>query len=165
MGERSKQLVERSGVTRIFIRDLPEAMVKSWLKHIFLGAVKIIDVYIPRKRSFRLNQRFRFVRYRNKAEGQNPDIRRVYRVVKNNIGVGGSKGISVHQNTPRMEDQGTSTAAAGKETQVCIKVSEVGNEWLFRSAIAKLSPSRSMVYMQNHLKNLGYSVTQTLRYA
>ncbi|KAI8538812.1 hypothetical protein RHMOL_Rhmol09G0132500 [Rhododendron molle] len=101
MGERSKQLVERSGVTRIFIRDLPEAMDKSWLKHIFLGAVKIIDVYIPRKRSFRLNQRFR----------------RVYRVVKNNIGVGGSKGISVHQNTPRMEDQGTSTAAAGKETQ------------------------------------------------
>lgn len=149
-------------------------------------------------RSFRLNQRFGFVRYGNKAEGlkaikmwsttqiqghnmlvklarftntmwvkqgQKPDIRRVYRVVKNNIGAGGSKGISVHQNTPRLEDQGTSAAAAGKETQVCIKVSKVGNEWLFRSAIAKLSPLRSMVYMQDHLKNLGYSVTQTFRYA
>lgn len=36
-----------------------------------------------------------------------------------------------------------------------IKLDEIGNEWLYRSATATLLPSKSMVLIQDHLANLG----------
>lgn len=37
-----------------------------------------------------------------------------------------------------------------------IRVKEVGNEWLSRSAVAKLSPHRSMALVTDYLRSLGY---------
>ncbi|XP_058197926.1 uncharacterized protein LOC131313565 [Rhododendron vialii] len=185
-------LGKKSGATKIFVCDLPEDMDESWLKQIFSGAGKIMDVYIPRKRSFWLHQRFGFVRYGNKEEGlkaikmwntaqiqghrllvrvtrfnntrwnkqgQNAGVRKVYRVVKNkNPRAEEPNRIPNSHNATVMKNQSNRFAAkTGKEAQPCINVSELGNEWLSRSAIAKLSPFRSMVYMQDHLRNLGYS--------
>ncbi|KAG5550142.1 hypothetical protein RHGRI_015184 [Rhododendron griersonianum] len=171
-------------------------MDEVWLKHIFSGAGKIIQVYIPWKRSFRLNQRFGFVRYGNKEDGMKAikmwntaqiqghrllvkEARfnntrwnkqgqkkvgetKVYRVVKNkNPRAEEPKWIPKSQKAPMMENRSNRSAIkSGNGAQPCIKVSEVGNEWLTRSAIAELSPLRSMVYMQDHLRNLGYSDIQ-----
>ncbi|KAG5523977.1 hypothetical protein RHGRI_030844 [Rhododendron griersonianum] len=38
-----------------------------------------------------------------------------------------------------------------------IKAKEVGNEWLHRSAIAKLSSTRPIVLIQDYLRNLGHA--------
>ncbi|KAG5565558.1 hypothetical protein RHGRI_001461 [Rhododendron griersonianum] len=198
MGERGEwgSLGKRSRDTIIFVCHLPEDMDEySWLKQIFSGAGKIMDVYIPRKRSFRLNQRFEFVRYGNKEEGlkaikmwntaqiqghrllvkvarfnntrwnkqgQNAGVRKVYRVVKNkNPRAKEPNRIPNSHNAPVMENRSNRFATkTRKVAQPCINVSEVGNEWLSRSAIAKLSPFRSMIYMQDHLRNLGYSNIQ-----
>lgn len=145
----------------------------------------------------RLNQRFGFVWYGNKAEGlkaikmwnaaqiqghnllvkiarftntkwnkegQKRRVREVYRVVKNNnLGADEAERKSNISNTPVLDNQNDRfVAETGNGSQLSIKVSEVGNEWLSRSAITKLSCLRSMVYMQDHLKNLGF---QTFRYA
>ncbi|KAE9445683.1 hypothetical protein C3L33_22421, partial [Rhododendron williamsianum] len=198
MGERGEwgSLGKRSRDTTIFVCHLPEDMDEySWLKQIFSGAGKIMDVYIPRKRSFRLNQRFEFVRYGNKEEGlkaikmwntaqiqghrllvkvarfnntrwnkqgQNAGVKKVYRVVKNkNPRAKEPNRIPNSHNAPVMENPSNRFATkTRKVAQPCINVSEVGNEWLSRSAIAKLSPFRSMIYMQDHLRNLGYSNIQ-----
>lgn len=37
-------------------------------------------------------------------------------------------------------------------------LNEVGNEWLYKSVIAKLSPVRSMALVQDQLRSLGYAV-------
>ncbi|KAH7845647.1 hypothetical protein Vadar_004348 [Vaccinium darrowii] len=41
-----------------------------------------------------------------------------------------------------------------------IHLKELGNEWLTRSAVAKLSPVRSMVLVQDQLRSLGYADIQ-----
>lgn len=41
-------------------------------------------------------------------------------------------------------------------SKTSIKVKQLGNEWLRRTVIAKLKPYRSMIYVQDHLRNLGY---------
>lgn len=42
-------------------------------------------------------------------------------------------------------------------SKTSIFVTPVGNEWLYRSIIAKLHPSRFLVYVQDRLQYLGYS--------
>lgn len=41
-----------------------------------------------------------------------------------------------------------------------IHLKELGNEWLSRSVIAKLSPVRSMALVQDQLRSLGYADIQ-----
>ncbi|KAG5539457.1 hypothetical protein RHGRI_019859 [Rhododendron griersonianum] len=157
-------------------------MDEVWLKQIFSGAGKITQVYIPWKRSFRLNQRFGFVRFGLKADGMRAikmwntaQIQGHRLLVKearfnntrwNNQGqkkVGESKVYrAVKNKNPRVEETKwiPKSPKAGNGAQPCIKVSEEGNEWLTRSAIAKLSPLRSMVYMEDLLRNFGYSDIQ-----
>ncbi|KAI8526398.1 hypothetical protein RHMOL_Rhmol13G0304200 [Rhododendron molle] len=168
----------------IFVCDLPEDMDEVWLKQIFSGAGKITQAYSPRKRSFRLNQRFGFVRFENKADGlraikmwNTAQIQGHRLLVKearfnntrwNNQGqtkVGESKVYRARMNkNPRDEANRwiPKSPKAGNGAQLCIKVSEEGNEWLTRSAIATLSPLRSMVYMEDRLRNLGYSDIQAV---
>lgn len=40
----------------------------AWLRHLFNSQGKVIDVYIPAKRSLRYNTKFGFVRFKNKEE-------------------------------------------------------------------------------------------------
>ncbi|KAG5534448.1 hypothetical protein RHGRI_022547 [Rhododendron griersonianum] len=83
------------------------------------------------------------------------------RVVKNNLGADEAKRKSNIPNTPVLDNQNNRFVnETGNGSQLSIKVSEVGNEWLSRSAIAKLYRLRSMEYMQDHLKNLDYSDIQ-----
>lgn len=82
-------------------------------------------------------------------------------MVKNNLGADEAKRKSNIPNTPVLDNQNNRFVnETGNGSQLSIKVSEVGNEWLSRSAIAKLYRLRSMVYMQDHLKNLDYSDIQ-----
>ncbi|KAF7154406.1 hypothetical protein RHSIM_Rhsim01G0057700 [Rhododendron simsii] len=98
---------------------------------------------------------------KNNTRAERPKRRKIYRVVKNNnTRAERPKRIPNQQNTLRLVDQINIAGETRKRSQLCINVSEVGNEWLTRSAIAKLSPLRSMAYMQDHLKNLGYSDIQ-----
>ncbi|KAI8553504.1 hypothetical protein RHMOL_Rhmol05G0021000 [Rhododendron molle] len=164
----------------------------NWLKQIFSGAGKILEIYIPWKRSFQLNQRFGFVRYGSKEEGlkaikmwniaqiqrhrllvkvasfnnsrwnkqgQDAGVKKVYRVVRDkNAGPEESNWTPRPKNASVLVNRRNNFAAkTGRGAQPCIDVSEVGNEWLSRSAIATLSPLRNLVITLNN-KNRRYNV-------
>lgn len=45
----------------VYVDNLPKDMDVAWLRHLFNSQGKVIDVYIPAKRSLRYNTKFGFV--------------------------------------------------------------------------------------------------------
>lgn len=169
----------------MFVGNLPKDMDEEWMGQIFSTAGNVIEVFIPKKRSTKQNWRFGFVRYARKEEGLkaihswNATVIRDHKIFVKFARFAcqwSSRGViqNVHESNPRIEahktkiftnyqdmpdgkfvDKGNSIRNFGFG-KPSIRVFEEGNEWLRRSIVAKLYPTRSLVFIQDHLQNLGY---------
>ncbi|KAI8568693.1 hypothetical protein RHMOL_Rhmol02G0220100 [Rhododendron molle] len=52
----------------VYVDNLPKDLDVAWLRHLFNGQGKVIDVYMPAQRSLRYNTKFGSVRFKNKEE-------------------------------------------------------------------------------------------------
>ncbi|GFS42115.1 hypothetical protein Acr_00g0078180 [Actinidia rufa] len=192
-------------VTTLFVENLPDEMDEEWMHQLFSNSGKVIEVFIPKKRSLKQNLRFGFVRLATREEGLiairslnginirdhkilvklatfvgPPDGSRQYSGIH---GIGkrnfkhaesrsrAEKGMINHRDTKNVggwnKDKSGNKASfleilqgkgASKDVSqtVKIKAREVGNGWLLRSAVAKISPNRSLMTIQEHLRSLGH---------
>ncbi|GFZ09150.1 hypothetical protein Acr_20g0009580 [Actinidia rufa] len=159
-------------VTTLFVENLPDEMDEEWMHQLFSNSGKVIEVFIPKKRSSKQNLRFGFVRFATREEGliairalNGEKIRDHKILVKLARFVGSPDGAKQFSNGlhglrkmnfphTRKIDQGLKRDDKSEGHQKCKR--EVGNGWLLRSAVAKISPCRSLMTIHEHLRSLGH---------
>ncbi|KAH7865562.1 hypothetical protein Vadar_008272 [Vaccinium darrowii] len=158
----------------LFIGNLPEDMDAEWLFQLFTPAGKVVDTFIPYKRSYFDNARYGFVRFTSMEEGLNAislingmHIRghkilvKFARFSNSNFGDFNKKMKMPPAHDPKLQWRPKNPISHEsnnvKKILKPIKVVDVGNEWLRRSVVAKLAQDRSMALFSEYLCNLGHA--------
>lgn len=170
----------------VFIDNLPQGIWKVWLFNFFSKFGKIQSIHVPIKKSKTTGNKFCFVRFEHDLlaqrvvkvvnglwlwgktlvaniarfstsnNGRKQNLSKVWRPTTTKEGMG-KKTAQLWRKKENPRDKQEQNNSSWVKNLPPIKVKELGNGWLYRSAIAKISSTKSVVRIQDQLMSLGQS--------